>query len=354
MSNEIAKLKPKENKQPKSVLMTMAGRFGMEPKAFESTVKQTVMPNKGRNVSNEEFASFLLVAKEYDLNPLVKEIYAFPSKAGGIQPIVSIDGWVNMINKHEQLDGIEFKDIQNNGQLEAIECRIFRKDRSHPIIALEYMSECKRNTEPWNKWPRRMLRHKALIQCARYAFGFSGIVDPDEGERFKDVTPVTNPELKEAFMNKESEAKVVEQKDVLDELFENAPKEAEIVEINNEHEESTLESPLMEEEREELIEPPVAEVEESSLFAGGSPEEETDSAPKYLEPEDLDKETVTAATKRAKAALKEAERFSSPVNIEILSRNAGVDNLINKLSKGGQGAIATKLKKRFKDKEDES
>ncbi|MCL6229905.1 recombinase RecT [Bartonella bilalgolemii] len=28
-----------------------------------------------------------------------------------------------------------------------------------------------------------MLRHKAVIQCARYAFGFSGIYDEDEAER---------------------------------------------------------------------------------------------------------------------------------------------------------------------------
>ena len=27
----------------------------------------------------------------------------------------------------------------------------------------------------------RMLRHKAIIQCARIAFGFSGITDEDEG-----------------------------------------------------------------------------------------------------------------------------------------------------------------------------
>jgi hypothetical protein len=43
-----------------------------------------------------------------------------------------------------------------------------------------------------------MLRHKALIQTARYAFGFAGIVDPDEAERIdeatmRDVTP-TPPE----------------------------------------------------------------------------------------------------------------------------------------------------------------
>jgi hypothetical protein len=28
-----------------------------------------------------------------------------------------------------------------------------------------------------------MLRHKAMIQAARYAFGFAGIYDPDEAER---------------------------------------------------------------------------------------------------------------------------------------------------------------------------
>ena len=30
-----------------------------------------------------------------------------------------------------------------------------------------------------------MLRHKALIQCARYAFGFAGLIDPDEAERMR-------------------------------------------------------------------------------------------------------------------------------------------------------------------------
>ena len=45
------------------------------------------------------------------------------------------------------------------------------------------MNECRRNTDPWKQWPSRMLRHKATIQAARYAFGFSGIVDQDEAER---------------------------------------------------------------------------------------------------------------------------------------------------------------------------
>jgi hypothetical protein len=44
----------------------------------------------------------------------------------------------------------------------------------------EFFSECNRNSEPWKVNPRRMLRHKALIQCARVAFGFSGITDEEE------------------------------------------------------------------------------------------------------------------------------------------------------------------------------
>ena len=57
---------------------------------------------------------------------------------------------------------------------------------------------------PGNPTPRRMLRHKAMIQCARLAFGFGGIYDQDEAERIveaplsqpeKDITPPAAPVL---------------------------------------------------------------------------------------------------------------------------------------------------------------
>jgi phage recombination protein Bet len=164
----------------RSVLVTMSTRYGMEPAAFEATLRKTVC--KGE-VSREEFAAFLLVAQEYGLNPLTKELYAFPAKGGGIQPIVSIDGWARIINDHPAFDGMEFEDIREGENVIAITCRMFRKDRSRPVEATEYQKECARNTDVWRQWPRRMLRHKSMIQCARYAFGFSGIMDPDEYER---------------------------------------------------------------------------------------------------------------------------------------------------------------------------
>ena len=118
------------------------------------------------------------------LNPFTKEIYAFPDK-GGIVPVVGVDGWARIINEHPAFDGMDFNDgpADKAGAPEWIECVMYRKDRTHPTKVRERMSECRRSTPPWQSHPTRMLRHKAMIQCARIAFGFAGIYDEDEAER---------------------------------------------------------------------------------------------------------------------------------------------------------------------------
>lgn len=181
-----------------SIIATTAAKYGMETAAFEKTLRATVVPEK---CSPEQFAAFILVAHEYDLNPLTKEIFCFPKQGGGIIPVVSVDGWSNLINSHPQMDGLEFDDnFDEEKKLVSITCRIFRKDRSKSTPVTEYMEECMKPTDVWRKWPKRMLRHKALIQCARYAFGFAGIYDADEAERIAnepetmiDVTPSRRP-----------------------------------------------------------------------------------------------------------------------------------------------------------------
>lgn len=177
---------------PVGVLASMAARFGMDQRAFESTVMNTLIP-ANINPTKEMVAAFLLVAKQHNLNPFTKEIFAFPAK-GGIQPVVSVDGWMKLINSHPEFDGMEFVDAMGqDGGLLSVTCKIFRKDRSHPVSVTEYMAECRRNTDTWKQWPARMLRHKAAIQAARYAFGFAGIMEPDEAERMVTEEPANVP-----------------------------------------------------------------------------------------------------------------------------------------------------------------
>lgn len=139
------------------------------------TLKATAF--KGQ-VSDAQMTALMVVANQYALNPWTKEIYAFPDKNNGIVPVVGIDGWARIINSHPQFDGIEFEQ-----DAESCTCIIYRKDRTRPIKVTEYLSECSRGTGPWQSHPRRMLRHKATIQCARLAFGYGGIYDQDEAER---------------------------------------------------------------------------------------------------------------------------------------------------------------------------
>jgi phage recombination protein Bet len=165
-----------------SLSSRMADRFGVDPNEMMTTLKATAF--KGQ-VSDAQMQALLIVADQYGLNPWTKEIYAFPDK-GGIVPVVGVDGWSRIINENNQFDGMDFEQ-----DAESCTCIIYRKDRNHPIKVTEWISECRRETAPWKSHPKRMLRHKAMIQCARLAFGYTGIYDEDEAQRIveKDVTP---------------------------------------------------------------------------------------------------------------------------------------------------------------------
>lgn len=163
----------------------LAKRFEMgSSENLSQTLTATAF--RGQKVSPEQMTALLVVANQHGLNPWTNEIYAFPNN-GGIVPIVGVDGWSRIMNDHPQFDGIEF-DLDD----EKCTCRIYRKDRSKPTSVTEYLAECHRSTAPWKSHPKRMLRHKAMIQCARLAFGFTGIYDQDEAERIMENNALIN------------------------------------------------------------------------------------------------------------------------------------------------------------------
>lgn len=202
IASNVAKIE--EAKARPTAIQAMASRLNLTPAKLQETLRLTVF----KGASDAEFAALIVVANEYKLNPLTKEIFAFPSKGGGITPVVSVDGWVRIIQEHPQSDGFEFNDhFDDKGNLYAIECVMHRRDRSRPIKVVEYMDECRGSGPAWQKTPKRMLRHRALIQAGRYAFGFSGIyvegddipagyVQQDGGELARNVTPPTREQIR--------------------------------------------------------------------------------------------------------------------------------------------------------------
>jgi phage recombination protein Bet len=139
--------------------------------------------------SEADMERLLLTCEALGLSPMGRDVYAVqPSSGAGVLIAVGVDGWSRIVNQHPQFDGMEFEESENlvGGVPSWIRCTIHRRDRRVAMSVKEYLCEAVRDTGAWQTHPRRMLRHKAMVQCARLAFELpasSGIYDADEAER---------------------------------------------------------------------------------------------------------------------------------------------------------------------------
>ena len=112
---------------------------------------------------------------EYRLDPLKEELFLHCYDNGQWQVLISVDGWIKLISRHSHFVGMAFTESSQmiNDIPTWIECAIYRSDRTMPMVVREYFVEVKQETPIWQKMPRRILRHRALQQCARLSFGIT-------------------------------------------------------------------------------------------------------------------------------------------------------------------------------------
>ena len=179
------KVKPTEA----NIITKAVEKSGLSYQAFVDTLTQTAF--QGVKFWRESDLERLLVAAHrYELDPLNREIMMFevgPAEPPELLLVVGVDGWAKIMNAHPQFDGIAFLESQELiGEVPSwIECTIFRKDRKIALSIKEYFAEARNDQMVWITHPRRMLRHKALVQCARLSFGLAGIYEPDEAMRIR-------------------------------------------------------------------------------------------------------------------------------------------------------------------------
>lgn len=159
-------------------------------------------------IADDDLLRLLQTAKRFNLDPLNREIYPYFNMDGSVTPTLTIDGWLRLVNSNPDFDGCRITESEEEVLIPGTSkpcakwCQVemFRKSLSHPVVIREYFEEVfhgivKRSgnagrgreeplayaSTPWVVCPRRMLRHRAFIQAARYAFPCSGIaiVEPD-------------------------------------------------------------------------------------------------------------------------------------------------------------------------------
>ena len=131
--------------------------------------------NQYPQLSEATQESCLRLIAEYHLNPRADEIDLIQFEEGRWQVFITVNGWAKLINAHPAFCGIEFSEASelDQGVPLWMGCAIYRTDRVKPIVVKEYFTEMKTEHAAWQQMPRRMLRHRAMQQCARLAFGIT-------------------------------------------------------------------------------------------------------------------------------------------------------------------------------------
>ena len=149
----------------------LAAVLEMDPKILQLWLSDyTTVPTK-------VMFAFLHLGIQYHLNPLNNEIALTMYEDEQWQAMVTVDGLYKLINREPHFGGMTFTESpeRKNDIPIWMECTIYRKDRINPLVIREYFDEVKNQLSSWEKMPRRMLRHRTLQQCARAAFGLTGL-----------------------------------------------------------------------------------------------------------------------------------------------------------------------------------
>ena len=174
-----------------SIFKRSVMKSGMGADSFVQALTQTAFASL-ITWTQVELENLLLAAERLGLDPIGREIFLVRDEDRPKSPavvVVGVDGWSRIVNTHAEFAGMRFKesDVLVDGVPAWIECSMFRWDRKVPTTVREYFEEVRGESGAWLSHPRRMLRHKAMVQCARLAFGFVGVYDHDEAMRILDA-----------------------------------------------------------------------------------------------------------------------------------------------------------------------
>jgi len=175
-----------------TAIVKLADSVGVSTEEMTNVVKGMIIASKGQHGAVATDAELTIVSgicAQYGLNPLTKEAHAFVS-GGKLNVVIGIDGYIKVMNRHPDFDGVEFEDHFDGKELVSVTTKIHVKGRKFPTCATEYMDECfQAKSDAWRKYKKRMLRNKSLAQCVRIAFGITEVIDSDEADRIKQAEP---------------------------------------------------------------------------------------------------------------------------------------------------------------------
>ncbi|HRW36018.1 MAG TPA: phage recombination protein Bet [Thermotogota bacterium] len=205
-------------------------------------VKQKV----GSGLTKTEWELFLYMARLYDLNPLLREIWAVKYNGKPANIFTGRDGLLKIAHKSGMFDGmrtvllvatqtgVEEADIAPKGaEILGAKCYVWRKDMSHPVEVSVKLSEYDTHRSTWKEKPDTMIRKVAEAHCLRRTFSIHGLYLPEEFKQAQNDAQNGESINNTVIPANEGEPKDEPEEEKSDPKFDELPKEVQRTIIQN-------------------------------------------------------------------------------------------------------------------------
>lgn len=154
--------------------------------------------------TEDELKMLLYLSKEYNLDPLKKEIYLI-KYSGRSSILTSRDGYLKIANEHPEFNGLESDVVYHGDKLSKREdgsllieygpehlafdkpkltgafCSVFRKDRTKATTVFVSIRDYYKKGAPiWEQYTNAMILKVAEAMALKRAFSISGLVTREE------------------------------------------------------------------------------------------------------------------------------------------------------------------------------
>ncbi len=133
------------------------------------------------NCTQTEFELLMYMAKKYNLDPLLRQIWAVKFGDSPAQIYAGRDGFLEIAHRSGHFDGMKsWVDYDEKNKPVKAHCVVYRNDMNHPFESEVLFSEYTTNKNLWLTKPSVMIVKVAESVALRKAFSVSGLYSPEE------------------------------------------------------------------------------------------------------------------------------------------------------------------------------
>jgi len=224
-----------------SNVMTVAKERPLEKQQEDWQDRMELVKQKvGKDLNQTEWELLLYMAKLYNLNPLLNEIFAIKFRGQPAQIFTGRDGLLKIAHKSGMFDGMKtVLLVEQNGEVletdiapkgaEILGAKtyVWRRDMSHPVVASVKFSEYDKKRSIWLEKPDTMIKKCSESFALRRAFSIHALYIPEEFKQAQDDAFEGVSKNLEALEGKEGEPpeEPPEEQETVDPVYTELPPE---------------------------------------------------------------------------------------------------------------------------------